>query len=64
MVMLVISNSCLRSKLYSVHEKLNLSFAVVAGPVCFLLALTVLLMEIFIPWEEDLDCWVGENSTK
>ncbi|PVD36187.1 hypothetical protein C0Q70_03162 [Pomacea canaliculata] len=40
---------------HQVHKKLNKPFALLALPACCLLAVTVLLMELFLPYQDNLE---------
>lgn len=40
---------------FSIHATLNFPYYAVALPMVILLAIGVVLLEVFIDWEEDLD---------
>ena len=49
----------LRLLVCRVHTKLGAHFATVALPMAGVILLTVTLMEVFIPWTEDLEIYVS-----
>ncbi|ELT97896.1 hypothetical protein CAPTEDRAFT_219820 [Capitella teleta] len=44
-------------EILTVHEKLNVRYVYLALPMALAIGVVVFLLEYFIPWQDDIDCW-------